>query len=226
MNEHTTRPRSAHRHPRALFARMQIFAQNHPRAYAVRVVLIGFPVLVGPPLLLFVLTGDGRPYLPVLLGAAFPLVVVGALLILFMPRFLRRSLGTSTLAPDTDPVDLLEAKRQLRGGGLHERDEVNRVARVLAAQAEAKVNSPEAVNVAGLIAALLFAVLATLNFMAVGLSFGVWSQLVMALVFLSYPLFLGPWAKRYRQRARDFAGLYDNHRIASAAEPHLAASGS
>lgn len=226
MNEHTAHPRSAYRHPRALFGRVQIYAQNNPRAYAVRAVLIGFPLFMLPPLLFCVLLiGEWRLLLPLLLGLVVPMVVMGALMILLMPKLMRKTLGTSTLASDTDPVDLLEAKRQLRRGGLHEREEVNRVARVLAAQAEAKVNSPKFVNAMGLLGAAVFAPIAALTYVTSGFGFDFWFRAVFALAFLSYPVLLGPWVKRYRERARDFAGLYDNRRIADEAERYLVGSG-
>lgn len=213
MNEHTAHPRSARRHPRALFGQLQVYAQNNPRAYAVRAVLVLFLLAVLPPLILcLILLDDGSLLLPVLLGATVPLVVFGALMVLFMPWFVRRTLGTSTLPSDTDPVDLLEAKRQLRRGGLHENDEVNRIARVVATQAEAKINSPKTINILSLLGALAFGTLAVLTYLSTGLTFDFWFRTIFALLFLSYLLFLGPWAKRYRQRARDFAELYDHRR--------------
>lgn len=221
MNDYTAHPPFRHRHPRALFGRIQIYAQNNPRAYAVRAVLIGFPLFMLPAILL---VGDWRALLPILAGAAVPLAVTGALLILFTPKFMRKTLGTATLAPDTDPVDLLEAKRQLRRGGLHEREEVNRAARVVAAQAEARINSPKTVNVIGLVAAALTGLLTVLGYLVSGLGSDFWFPAVLTLVFLSYPLLLGPWVRRYRQRARDFAELYDNRRFADEAERYLSGS--
>lgn len=221
MNEHTTHPRSARRHPRALFGRLQVYAQNNPRAYAVRASLVILPLALLPPLVLCViLLDDWSLMLPMLLSAAVPALVVCALMALFMPRIIRRMLGTSTLSPDTDPADLLEAKRQLRRGGLHEREEVNRAARVVAAQAESKVNSPKTVNIMGLIGAAFFAVLAALTYTAMGANPSFWFQVAVVLVFLSYPLFLGPWVKRYRQRARDFAELYDTRQVELEQDAH------
>ncbi|MEU3015801.1 hypothetical protein ABZ635_00200 [Nocardiopsis sp. NPDC007018] len=215
MNEHTTHPRSARRHPRALFGRMQVYAQNHPRAYAVRASLILFPVVVLPPLVLCVLVADDwRSAVPALLAGLAPAAVMMALMVWLMPVFLRRTLGTSTLAPGTDPVDLLEAKRQLRRGGLHERDSVNRAARVVAAQAEAGINSPRTVTVISAIGLLLFGTLSVLNLRAHGPGADAVFPLVITLLFLGYVLFLGPWVRRYRQRARDFARLYDEREAA------------
>lgn len=213
MNEHTTPPTSAHRHPRALFGRMQIYAQNHPRGYAVRAVFIGFPLLMLPPLLLCtVLIGEWSLLWPMLLGALVPLVIMGAVLIAFMPWFVRRMVGTSTLPPETDPVDLLEAKRQLRRGGLHESDEVNQVARIVAAQAEFKINSPRTLLVVGAIGSVSLAGLALLTYLSQGAGFDFWFRLFLAVLLVVYCLGFLPWVKRYRQRARDFASLYDAHR--------------
>ncbi|GAB3732109.1 hypothetical protein [Nocardiopsis nanhaiensis] len=210
MNEHTTHPRSARRHPRALFGQMQIYAQNNPRGYAVRASLVIAAAMLLPMVTVFLAVG-GDPALLVfpLVGMLVPLLVLCGFLILFMPRVMRRMLGTSTLPPDTDPVDLLEAKRQMRRGGLHEDEPVNRAARIVAAQAEAKVNSPKAINAMSLVGALLFAGLAVLNYSIGETGLNFWWQVGMALLFASYLVFLGPWAKRYRQRARDFAELYD-----------------
>ncbi|MBQ1082164.1 hypothetical protein [Nocardiopsis sp. B62] len=210
MNEHTTHPRSARRHPRALFGQMQVYAQNNPRAYAVRVMSAVLLMALLPPLVLCViLLDDWTAFVPVLLGAAAPAVVIGALMVWLMPKFLRRTLGTSTLHPDTDPVDLLEAKRQLRRGGLHERDEVNRIARVVAAQAEAKINSPKTVNVLSAVGLVMFGALTIMNYLLSGMDFDFFFTATFTLLFVAYLLFLGPWTKRYRQRARDFARLYD-----------------
>ncbi|MBE1456057.1 hypothetical protein H4W79_000271 [Nocardiopsis terrae] len=213
MNEQTTHPRSAHRHPRALFGRMQVYAQNNPRPYAVRALLVLLSLAVLPPLVLSViLFDDWSVLMPVLVGAAVPVVVMGVLMVLLMPWFIRRTLGAWTLPPDTEPGHLLEAKRQLRRGGLHGDEDVNRIARVVAAQAEIKINSPRTINVLGLVAALLFGSLTALTYRLSGPGLDFWFQAGITLVFLSYPLLLGPWAKRYRQRARDFAKLYDARR--------------
>lgn len=207
MNEQTTHLRSARRHPRALFSQMQVYAQNNPRGYAVRASLVIAAAMLLPTVTVFLAVG-GDPALLVfpLLGMLVPLVVLCGFLILFM---MRRMLGTSTLPPDTDPVDLLEAKRQLRRGGLHEDESVNRAARVVAAQAEAQVNSPKTINVVSLLGVLLFAGMAVLNYVTEGTGLNFWWQVGMVLLFASYLAFLGPWVKRYRQRARDFAELYD-----------------
>ncbi|MFE1167443.1 hypothetical protein [Nocardiopsis sp. NPDC058789] len=223
MNEPTTHPRSARRHPRALFGRMQVYAQNHPRAYAVRAVSVALLVGLLPPFVLCViLLDDWASAVPVLLGAAAPVVIMGTLMVWLMPAFLRRTLGTSTLRPDTDPVDLLEAKRQLRRGGLHERDEVNRVARVLAAQAEARINSPRTVNVVSVVGALLFGALATMSYLLDGAGSDFRLTATFTLLFLAYLLFLGPWTRRYRQRAREFARLYDERETARERPPEAA----
>ncbi|MER6626036.1 hypothetical protein, partial [Streptomyces sp. NPDC000931] len=66
--------------------------------------------LLPPFVLCVILLDDWASAVPVLLGAAAPVVIMGALMVWLMPAFLRRTLGTSTLRPDTDPVDLLEAK--------------------------------------------------------------------------------------------------------------------
>ena len=207
MNEQTTHLRSARRHPRALFSQMQVYAQNNPRGYAVRASLVIAAAMLLPMVTVFLAVG-GDPALLVfpLVGMLVPLLVLCGFLILFM---MRRMLGTSTLPPDTDPVDLLEAKRQLRKGGFHEDEPVNRAARIVAAQAEAKVNSPKTINIMSLVGALLFAGLAVLNYAIGETGFNFWWQVGMVLLFASYLVFLGPWAKRYRQRARDFAELYD-----------------
>lgn len=118
MNEHTTPPTSAQRHPRALFGRMQIYAQNHPRGYAVRAVFIGFPLLMLPPLVLCaVLIGEWSLLWPMLLGALVPLVIMGAVLIAFMPWFVRRMVGTSTLPPETDPSTCWRPSGSCAGAG-------------------------------------------------------------------------------------------------------------
>lgn len=219
MNEHTTHPRSARRHPRALFGQVQVYAQNNPRAYAVRVSLLVFPLAVVPPLVICAILVDGwSSLLPLIAVTAVAAGVMCVVMALVMPSFVRRSLGASTLPPDTDPVDLLEAKRQLRRGGLHENEEVNRVARVVAAQAEAKINSPKTINVLSLLGALAFGAIAILTYLGSGPTFDFWFRTGLTLLFVAYLLFLGPWAKRYRQRARDFAKLYDHRR----AVPHEA----
>jgi Flp pilus assembly protein TadB len=216
MNEPTTYPRSSRRHPRAVFGRIQIYGQNNPRSYAIRCVLVAFPAVALIPSLTVgaVAFDDWRPLMVVLAVMAVSVLVVGALLVLFMPWFVRRTLGTSTLPPDTDPVDLLEAKRQLRRGGLHESDDVNRAARVVAAQAESKMNSPKTVNIFSSLGALFFGALAVLTYLNSGTSFDFWFRTAFALLFVAYLCFLGPWMKRYRQRARAFAELYDSHRLA------------
>ncbi|WP_017581426.1 hypothetical protein [Nocardiopsis valliformis] len=219
MNEHTTYLRSARRHPRALFGQVQIYAQNNPRAYAVRAVLI--LLLLLPPAVLFVGRPEDWPQMLLFLRvAAVPVVVVGAVIILLMPWSVRRMLGGSVLPPDTDPVDLLEAKRQLRRGGLHERQEVNRAARLVAAQAEAKINSPQAITVVSLFGLLGFAFITTVTYLAVGPGADFWLAVSLTLLFLVYMLFLRSWVKRYRQRARDFAEAYDARRDEAEQEGH------
>lgn len=220
MNEHTTHPPSARRHPRALFGQMQVYAQNHPRAYAARVMSVVLLLTLLPPLVLCViLLDDWSSFVPVLIGATAPAVIVGALMVWLMPWFLRRTLGTSILRPGTDPVDLLEAKRQLRRGGLHEREEVNRIARVVAAQAEAKINSPRTVNVLSVAGMLMFGALTIVNYALDGLGFDFLFSATFTLLFLAYLLFLGPWTRRYRQRARDFARLHDERAADRENEP-------
>lgn len=139
------------------------------------------------------------------------MVVMGALLIALLPRLLRHMVGASILPPTTDPVDLVEAKRQLRRGGLHERDEVNRAARIVAAQAEAKAHSPKTLIIMGVVGSVFFAGLALLAYLAEGAGFSFWLQLSLAVFLMIHCLAWVPWAKRYRRRARDFASRYDVH---------------
>lgn len=210
MSEHVSPPTSGRRHPRVLVGRLQTYAQNDPRGYAIR----AFPFLLllslVVPLLVIGASGADRSFFPsLLLTALVPTVIMGVLMIAFMPWFVRRMVGTSTIPPDTDPVDLLEGKRQLRKGGLHERDEINRAARIIAAQAEAKMNSPKALTVIGAIGFVFFAGFAVLTYLALGPVFSFWFHALFAGLMAFYVLFLAPWLKRYRQRARDFASLYD-----------------
>ncbi|WP_017585864.1 hypothetical protein [Nocardiopsis ganjiahuensis] len=96
MNGHTAHPRTARRHPRALFGQMQIHAQNHPRAYAVRAVPVVFPpVLLPPPVFCVILLDNWSQTVPILLGAVVPVVVLGALMVLFVPWLTRRMPGAS-----------------------------------------------------------------------------------------------------------------------------------
>lgn len=210
MSEHVPPPTSDRRHPRVLFGRLQIYAQNHPRGYAIRI----FPFLLLLPLVVSLLmTGasgaDWSLFPPLLLGTLVPTMSVGVLMIVFMPWLVRRMVGNSTISPNTGSVDLLEGKRQLRRGGLHERDEVNRAARSIVAQAEAKINSPKAFTVIGAIGFVFFTGVAVLTYLGLGPVFGFWVHALFAGLMASYVLFLAPWAKRYRQRARDFVALYD-----------------
>lgn len=213
MSEHVPPPTSGRRHPRVLIGRIQIYAQNDPRGYAIR----AFPFLLllslGVPLLVIGASGADRSFFPsLLLCALVPSVIMGVTMIAFMPWFVRWTVGTSTISPDTDPDDLLAGKRQLRKGCLHERDQINRAARIIAAQAETKMNSPKALTGIGVIGFVFFTGFAVLTYLALGPVLGFWFHALFAGLMAFYVLFLAPWAKRYRQRARDFAVLYDAHR--------------
>ncbi|MBR8744557.1 hypothetical protein [Nocardiopsis sp. MG754419] len=212
MNEHATPPTATRRHPRAVFGRIQIYAQNNPRGYALRLFPLVFLAYLLPLLLVcLVLLDDWAVALPLMLAAVVPFTVIALIAVILMPRMMRRMLGTATLPPDTDPVDLLEAKRRLRQGGLHEREEVNRVARIVATQVDSKMNSPKTLVFLGLGAGTLLALWSLLAYLSEGAGADFWFRIVLAVVAVAYTVAFIPVAKRSRQRARDFAALYDSH---------------
>lgn len=198
------------RNPRVLYGGMEIYAQNNPRGYGLWVTLFTFGLLLLTLLpVLLVLTDRPLPVLPLLFAFVVPVLVIGGIMVLAMPMLMRRMLGTAVLPPDTDPVHLLEAKRRLRKGGLHENEDVNRVGRILAAQAEGKFRSPKTIYVMGLVGAVLFAGFALSAYLGSGADFDFWFRAVIALFFAVYPFVLAPWVRRYRRRAHEFAEVYD-----------------
>ncbi|GAB3732100.1 hypothetical protein [Nocardiopsis nanhaiensis] len=216
MSEQASTPRTGRRFSDALI-RLQIRNQNEPRRAGPWLGLFfGLLLFLGMALGLFVGVGagaDDRPFpFPVLLFVALPGAALGgALFAVLMVVMVKRTVRSNPLPAEADPADVRAARKVFRSGEASGDPEVDRIARILAAQAlRGRLQSPKAIL-------YLFGALGGLSVLQVVAQYTAndgWTWLAvmyagLAVLFCVYTAVFYPLAVRQRRRIRAFAAAYD-----------------
>ncbi|XKK38798.1 hypothetical protein HFP72_30810 [Nocardiopsis sp. ARC36] len=194
---------------------MQIYRDNHPRAFTLRFSGLLFLLLGATALIAFVTAS--RPWQLSLLIAVILLAVLTipmALIIVFssparVTERARHDPGFPRFPADTDPAKLAEAWRLVRQGRLGADPEANRLGRIVVAKELSSKSTTSSFLLIGM-AALLNAFQGISRLLAGGLSplVVVFLGLAILLSGLSVSvLFLAP---RQRRRSKAFRDAYDD----------------
>lgn len=216
MSEQAPAPRTGSRFSDALI-RLQIRNQNEPRRAGPWLgMLFGLLLFLGMALGLFFGVGAGAHDRPFPLRSLFLVALPGAVLggVIFavlMVLLVRRTVRSNPLPVDADPADVRAARKVFRSGEVSGDPEVDRTARILAAQAlEGRFQSPKAIL-------YLFGALGGLSVLQVVAQYTAndgWTWLAamhagLAVLFCVYIAVFYPLAVRQRRRIRAFAAAYD-----------------
>ncbi|WP_017585853.1 hypothetical protein [Nocardiopsis ganjiahuensis] len=189
--------------------RSQIRAQNDPRRTG-RVAGAGFGLLLFLAMGLgFLLAAGDRPSYLLLVLAVVGAVLGAAVFAVAVSALAHRSVSGNPLPAHADPSEVRAARRVLRTGELSGRPAVDRIARILAAQALRHAPHPALFGVLGGLWGLYFCAhgLPGLVYGGGGLVNGL--QSVLGVLLLVGAVAVPLTVAAQNRRARAFAGAYD-----------------